>query len=129
MSRWAIGIDLGGTAIKAAVVGAEMGILTDRTNPTNTAMGPEGIVFQLSEIIADLYRSAAVTLDPADFAGVGLGAPGAVDVELGTLSYPPNLPGWGVFALREELLQCLVERENLSISVILENDANAAAYG
>ena len=129
MSRWAIGIDLGGTAIKAALVGAEMGILTDRTNPTNTAMGPEGIVFQLSEIIADLYRSAAVTLDPADFAGVGLGAPGAVDVELGTLSYPPNLPGWGVFALREELLQCLVERENLSISVILENDANAAAYG
>lgn len=131
MSRWAIGIDFGGTAIKAAVVSEEKGILheTYRRDPTDIASGPEGIVFQLSEIIADLYCMAAVTLDPADFAGIGLGAPGAVDVERGTLSYPPNLPGWTVFALRDELQKCLLERENLSIPVILENDANAAAYG
>jgi glucokinase len=129
MSRWAIGIDLGGTAIKAAVVGEETGVLTDRTIPTETASGPVGIVEQLAAIVADLYRVAVTTLDPAEFAGAGLGAPGAVDAEKGILSYPPNLPGWTVYPLRDELQKCLMEKENLSIPVVLENDANAAAFG
>lgn len=129
MSRWAIGIDLGGTAIKAAVVMEERGILTERSIPTETASGPAGVVVQLASIISDLYRSALLTLDPERFAGTGLGAPGAVDAEKGVLSYPPNLPGWTIFALRDELQNCLKREENLEMPVILENDANAAALG
>jgi glucokinase len=129
MSRWAIGIDLGGTAIKAAVVGEERGILTDRRVLTDTSSGPAGIVGQLVALIADLYHVAAATLDSADFAGVGLGAPGAVDAEKGVLSYPPNLPGWTIFPLRDELQKCLHEKEGLSIPVFLDNDANVAAFG
>ena len=131
MSQWAIGIDFGGTAIKAAVVSEEKGILNEtyRRDPTNTASGPEGIVLQLSQIVVDLYRMATVTLEPADFAGVGLGAPGAVDVVNGVLNYPTNLPGWAVFPLRDELRKCLKERDNLSIPVFLDNDANVAALG
>jgi glucokinase len=53
MSRWAIGIDLGGTAIKAAVVGEERGILTDRRVLTDTSSGPAGIVGQLVALIAE----------------------------------------------------------------------------
>ena len=129
MSRWAIGIDLGGTAIKAAVVGEECGILDHRSFPTDTASGPDGIVRQLAHIIADLHRSASRTLDPGDFAGAGVGAPGAVDAENGVLSYPPNLPGWGVVPLRDEVQHCLEEHEGLSLPVWLDNDANVAAYG
>jgi len=129
MSRWAIGIDLGGTAIKAAVVMEKSGILTERSVATEKESGPAGVVEQLAAIIADLYRGAILTLDPANFAGTGLGAPGAVDAEKGVLSYPPNLPGWTVFPLRDALQQCLKSEEALEIPVILENDANAAASG
>ncbi len=129
MTRWAIGIDLGGTAIKAAVVQEDRGILDGRSFPTDTASGPEGIVRQLAAIIADLYRSATLTLDAGDFAGAGVGAPGAVDAEKGVLSYPPNLPGWGVVPLRDELQRVLSELEGLSMPVWLDNDANVAAYG
>ncbi|NTU96396.1 MAG: ROK family protein [Chlorobiaceae bacterium] len=129
MSRWAIGIDLGGTAIKAAVVGEDTGLLKHITVPTHKSAGPGGIILQLASIIADLYQSASVALDPADCAGVGLGAPGAVDPEKGLLSYPPNLPGWGIVSLRDELRSCLQGKERLSIPVLIDNDANAAAYG
>jgi glucokinase len=129
MMRWAIGIDLGGTEVKAAVIGEERGIVADRRALTDTASGPAGIVGQLAAIVEDLYTVASKTLDSADFAGVGLGAPGAVDAEKGVLSYPPNLPGWTVFPLRDELQKMLLEKEALSIPVFLDNDANAAAFG
>ncbi|NMW20300.1 MAG: ROK family protein [Chlorobiaceae bacterium] len=129
MSRWAIGLDLGGTAIKAAIVGEKSGIVTDRTIPTDTASGPAGIVAQLAKIIADLYRVASQALDSADCAGIGLGAPGAVNADTGTLSYPPNLPGWTIVPLRENLQDCLRQEEHLSIPVFIDNDANAAALG
>ncbi len=129
MSQWAIGMDLGGTAIKAAVVSEERGILTDRTILTDTASGPAGIVGQLAVLVADLYRLACESLDPADFAGAGVGAPGAVDAETGVLSYPPNLPGFGIVPLRDELQKFLTEKEGLSIPVYLDNDANVAAFG
>ena len=129
MSRWAIGIDLGGTAIKAAIVGEITGILTDRTIPTDTASGPAGIVSQLAGIVADLYRVASLTLTPGDCAGIGLGAPGAVNADTGTLSYPPNLPGWSIVPLRDDLQACLKKQEQLSLPVFIDNDANAAAFG
>ena len=69
MSRWAIGVDLGGTGIKAAIVGEESGILTKQRALTDTASGPTGIVGQLAAIITDLYHVASETLDVADFAG------------------------------------------------------------
>jgi glucokinase len=129
MSRWAIGIDLGGTGIKAAVIGKKKGILTHKRILTDTTSGPMGIVTQLEAIIADLYKVASKTLDVSDFAGVGVGAPGAVDAKNGVLSYPPNLPGWTVFPLRDELQKMLREKDKLSISVLLDNDANVAAFG
>ncbi len=129
MSRWALGIDLGGTSIKASVVGEDTGLLSGTNIPTAKGSGPGGIIMQLSAIVADLYRSASVTLDPADFTGVGLGAPGAVDSEKGLLSYPPNLPGWSVYPLRDELQQAVRKELLFDVPVFIDNDANAAAYG
>jgi glucokinase len=129
MPSWALGIDLGGTNIKIAVVGESEGILFEETQPTDTAAGPEGVVRQLAFMADAIYQRAAETLDMGLFAGVGLGAPGAVDVVKGTLSYPPNLPGWGRYDLRDQLQLRLEEAHGIKTSVIIENDANAAAYG
>ncbi|MBM3162954.1 MAG: ROK family protein [Chlorobi bacterium] len=129
MSPWAIGIDLGGTAIKAAIVGMREGILLARTIPTDTGSGPEGIVAQLSELVGSLHEGAPANLSGSEFAGIGLGAPGAVDTEKGTLSYPPNLPGWITFPLRDKLQEALRESFHAPAPVVIENDANVAAYG
>jgi glucokinase len=129
MPSWAIGIDLGGTNIKTAVVDEEEGILFEDTQPTDTGSGPEGVVRQLALVAAEQYQRAAENLDTGTFAGFGVGAPGAVDSARGVLSYPPNLPGWGRYALRDALQGRLGEAHGISASVLIENDANAAAYG
>jgi glucokinase len=130
MASWALGIDLGGTNIKIAVVGELEGILFEDTQPTDTSAGPEGVVRQLAFMADACYQRAVETLDADLFAGVGLGAPGAVDAARGTLSCAPNLPGWQQrYALRDQLRLRLEQAHGIKTSVILENDANAAAYG
>ena len=59
----------------------------------------------------------------AEFAGIGVGVPGLIDSESGQLLESPNLPGWNNYDVKGE-----IERR-LGTSVILENDANAAALG
>ena len=130
MSRWAIGIDLGGTAIKAALIKETEGIVHDRRIATDTASGASSVVAQLASLIVDFYNEAlAAHFLPDAFAGVGLGAPSAVDAENGILLYPPNLPGWGRFPLRDELQHYLQNHHGLTLSVVLDNDANVAAFG
>jgi glucokinase len=129
MPSWAIGIDLGGTNIKTAVVDEADGIMFEDTQPTDTGSGPDGVVRQLALLAAEQYQRAAEILDTDMFAGIGVGAPGAVDARRGTLSYPPNLPGWGCYNLRDQLQLRLEESHELTASVLIENDANAAAYG
>ncbi|NTU57309.1 MAG: ROK family protein [Chlorobiaceae bacterium] len=129
MPSWAIGIDLGGTNIKTAVVDEAEGILFEDTQPTELDSGPEGVVRQLALVATEHYQRASELLDPGTFAGIGVGAPGAVDSLRGTLSYPPNLPGWGRYALREQLQLRLEKAHGITSFVLIENDANAAAYG
>lgn len=129
MPTWAIGIDLGGTNIKAAVVDEEKGILFEDSRPTAASGGPAAVVRQLAFMTAELYRRADEALDTGLFAGIGVGAPGAVDSIRGVLNYPPNLPGWTCCALSHDLQHALEEDHGISAQVLLENDANAAAYG
>lgn len=129
MSGWAIGIDLGGTAIKAAVVSQQAGLLLARSIPTDASSGPEGIVAQIAAMVRSLHEDAPADLDRDGFIGIGLGAPGAVDTSAGTLSYPPNLPGWTTYRLRDSLENAFRETAFRQVDVIVENDANSAAYG
>jgi glucokinase len=55
--------------------------------------------------------------------GIGIGVPGIIDMETGLLRESPNLPGWAEYPVRAE-----IERR-LTTMVILENDANVAAFG
>lgn len=128
MSRWAIGIDLGGTAIKAALVTERDGQLSDLREPTAWRTGSKGVIAQVADMVLRLYYKG-IGMAAGNFAGVGLGAPGAVDVQQGILSYPPNLPGWEVVRLRDELEAELLGRSGQSIAVMVDNDANAAALG
>ncbi|WP_294347652.1 ROK family protein [Prosthecochloris sp.] len=129
MQRWALGIDLGGTAVKLAVIEENGEMLDHQRHPTRVDAGPEGIVEHIASLGFSMYDRFKKRLDENLFAGIGLGAPGAVDTVKGTLSYPPNLPGWERYPLKSRLQRMLADTYSLDSSLILENDANIAACG
>lgn len=121
MSAHAVGIDLGGTNLKAALVHRNEGIVERTKRPTEADQGPEHVEDSIAAIAADMMEAA-----PEDsVAGVGIGAPGAVNWERTTVSKPPNFQGW----TSVNLCSALQSRLDASLSVIVENDANVAALG
>lgn len=117
-SRLAIGIDLGGTQVRAALV--EDGRLLKRAAmPTDVAGGPQAVMQQFFELITQVCPREQWQ----NVAAVGVCAPGPLDSESGVVLHIPTLPGWDDFPLRETL------RQELQRPVFLENDGIAAAYG
>lgn len=108
-----IGIDLGGTNIRGALVSESGEILRLHSVPTRAEAGAGSVTGSISAMICDLAEGESVS-------GVGIGCPGTVDDDAGTVVYACNL-GWVHYDLRAAL-------QNLTgYSVRLVNDANAAA--
>ncbi|MBX6312269.1 MAG: ROK family protein [Isosphaeraceae bacterium] len=116
-----LGIDLGGTNIKSGVVDDSGRPISSVSLPTYAERGPEAGLETLAE--AGRQAVAASGLGWSEIAAVGLGSPGTMDLRAGLLLDPPNLPGWVNLPIRDRLA------EKLGRPTILQNDANAAAYG
>jgi len=87
------GIDLGGTKIQAVVVDGRSRVLGARRIPTPKDAGPEGVVWALAEALRTAAEVAGV--DAAALDGVGVGSPGTVDAEAGTVANAKNVvPTW-----------------------------------
>jgi glucokinase len=114
----AVGIDLGGTNLKAALVDKELGILEQISLPTEAHLGPVHVLDQIGKAVNQLKEVAAVP--PV---GVGIGSPGTISLDRKTVSYPPNFPGWTEINVHDEI----VHRSGLKC--LVENDANVAALG
>lgn len=121
MPSAAIGIDLGGTNLKVAVVTREGLISAQRTCPVDAVRGPSLVIADMVAAIDELL--AENSMKRADLVGVGLGAPGPMDLRAGRIVQAANLPGWIDVPLRDELAGAL------GLPVIFDNDGNAAAYG
>lgn len=112
----AIGVDLGGTNIKAAVVDKDKGIVEQVTTPTQANLGRDHLLDRIAETVRDLVKKNEII-------GMGMGMPGMVSKDQTTVNNPPNLPGWGS-------VNAAMEMENrLNIPCKIENDANIAALG
>ena len=120
--RFCIGVDLGGTFIKLAVMAADDG---QRYFGVTQVPTPAGSGEAVVKAMADGARGlmAAHQIDPADVLGVGVGSPGPLDLRRGVVVGAPNIPGLDGMPLRDRLA------EMLELPVALENDANAAALG
>lgn len=116
MSARHVGIDIGGTAIKAGAVDAEGRIQDELRHDPELARGPEHLV----GILAKLARALGAT------DRVGLGVPGLVDRTRGLVTVCPNLAPLEGFPLRATLAR---ELDIDEAGVSIENDANAAALG
>lgn len=121
MRRHAVGIDLGGTNIKAALVEQDSGIVHRASVPTPTTAGPDAVLEAVVSLVMTMSRGGLVPV-----AGIGLGSPGTINWEQTSVSYPPNLPGWTVVNVAEELR---VRLGTPSLPIFVENDANVAGLG
>jgi glucokinase len=116
-----LGIDVGGTNIKAGVVTETGQTLAKASLPTHADRG-------IQHGLTVIYRTAELALSNAklelsDIQAVGLATPGTMDIPGGWLLEPPNLPGWWHFPIRDTV------QSHFQKPTVLQNDANAAAYG
>jgi glucokinase len=113
------GIDLGGTKIQAVVVDEKNDVIGQSRRPTPRDGGPAGVAAEMSAAVREAAAEAGT--QPAELAGVGVGSPGAVDENRGTVEQARNLPDWEApFPLAETL-----ERE-LGTRIRIGNDVQVA---
>jgi len=119
MAEYSIGIDLGGTNLRAAAIDRSGKMLRKIAGSTDLSAGREAVVADMVASIRNLREQCGA----ATLAGVGVGTPGFIIMEKGVITGSPNMPGFDNFPIRDE-----IERQ-LGAPVVLENDANAAALG
>src|SRR5262249_50966861 len=109
-----LGIDLGGTNIKGGVVDNDGRVLSSISVQTHAEKGPEAGLDSLAAAGEHAVRASG--LGWAAIGAVGLGSPGTMDIDLGMLLEPPNLPGWDNLPIRQRL------SDRLKKPVVLQND-------
>jgi glucokinase len=115
--RFAIGFDLGGTQVRAALV--RNGEVLARAAVATDLAGPLAVMEQF-RILATEVRGAT---EISEIGAVGICAPGPLDTVSGVVDHIPTLPGWEQFPLRRAL------GDAFRLPVAVENDGIAAAFG
>ena len=118
------GIDLGGTKIQAVVVDEHHVVVGQSRHPTPTTGGPQDVADAMVAAMTEAASIGGVETDA--LGGVGVGSPGEVNAERGTVGSALNLPGWAdEFALGAALEQALGTRTRLGNDVQVATDAEA----
>ena len=121
MSKKIIGIDLGGTSVKLAILTTEGEIQEKWSIKTNILDEGSHIVPDIIDSIKHRFETYGLTKE--DFLGVGMGSPGVVDSEAGTVIGAYNL-NWKTLQLVKDQFESA-----LGLPFFIDNDANVAALG
>lgn len=116
-----IGIDVGGTNVKIALVDDNGEIIYSNSVPTYAKMGYEYTVNNIKQAIKDLMKETNTT--PSDIEGIGFDFPGQVDCKTGVVKLAPNIPGWVNVPIAQ-----MIEDE-FHIPTRIDNDVRCAALG
>jgi glucokinase len=114
--KLAIGIDVGGTFIKAGLVNSGGVILAQTHVDSHADENPLAVMDQMARCVTEILQA-----HPATIKGIGVGSPGIVEWETGIVKNPPNFANWGVINLEKEF------SARMAVPVKVENDANVAA--
>lgn len=114
MEKYLLGIDLGGTNLRIAVVTSEGQLMEEINIKTESDKGP-------NYIIGQMIQHCEKILQDRNIEAIGIGSPGPLDVKQGLILSPNNLPGWDNIPIVSMLEKALNKK------VYLDNDANAAA--
>ena len=120
-AEYVVGVDLGGTKILAGVFDHSLEAVGTAKLSTKSQRGVDKVVERIARCAQDAVDEADLTMKQV--AGVGIGAPGAVDFDSGTVIFAPNLEGWKDISLKKEL------EKALGVPVFVENDCNISALG
>lgn len=116
-----VGVDIGGTAIKMALLNMDGIMLVKTQEPTPVAEGEDGIVQKVADMMDHLLQGQG--LHREHVAGIGVGVPGTVDGKNGIIREAVNLNWRSPVRLRDKLAACT------GLLVAVENDANTATLG
>lgn len=118
--KYYIGIDLGGTNIKAGVVNENYEIIAKASTKTLCPRPAKEIADDMAKVSIEACKNAGISVDDVEW--IGVGTPGIADNVNGTIPYSNNL-GFKDVPIRKYI------REHIDKPVYVANDANAAAYG
>jgi len=119
MSEYSIGVDLGGTNLRAAAIDAQGKMLDKIAGSTDLQAGRDVVIADMVQSIETLRAR----LGQHNLRGVGIGLPGFILMDKGIIVGSNNMPEFENYPVRDEI------EKRLGAKVILENDANAAALG
>jgi glucokinase len=116
-----IGIDVGGTNVKIALVDENGKIIYSNSVPTYAKMGYEYTVNNIKQAIKDLMKETST--DSSSIDGIGFDFPGQVDYKTGVVKLAPNIPGWVNVPIAQMI------EEEFHIPTKIDNDVRCAALG
>ena len=116
-----IGIDVGGTNVKIALVSDKGKIIYSNSIPTRAEMGYEYTINSMKDAIRDLLKETK--MKASDIEGIGFGFPGQIDCKKGVVRLAPNIPGWVNVPIAS-----IMEKE-FGIPTRVDNDVRTAALG
>ncbi len=119
MSEYSIGVDLGGTNLRAAAIDSQGKMLDKIAGNTAIQAGRDAVINDMVQSIETLRAR----LGEHNLRGVGIGLPGFILMDKGLIVGSNNMPEFDNYPVRDEI------EKRLGARVILENDANAAALG
>ncbi|MDQ3982784.1 MAG: ROK family protein, partial [Actinomycetota bacterium] len=111
-----VGVDVGGTGVKAAGVARDGTILERLERPTDSSAGTKSLLAVLEELIGRLESNGH------SVAGIGVGAAGFVDFAAGAVTFSPNV-------VYDDPQIATAVRVRFGLPVFVDNDANAAVWG
>lgn len=114
-----IGVDLGGTNIRVAVVSANGELSHIERTATKSELGPDGVISRIGDVVNKVAEDAGLD----DEVPVGVASPGPLNPRTGVVHFTPNLPGWRDVAFTDML------RARVNRPVTLANDGNCATLG
>ncbi|NFH91844.1 ROK family protein [Clostridium botulinum] len=113
--KYYIGIDIGGTNLRAAILDEECNLVDKLKISNEVEKGPE---YNLDKLILEIKERWS----DKEIISVGVGCPGPLDIRSGTILVTPNLRTWEYFKLKEYL------ENKFDLPVFVNNDANVAGY-
>ncbi len=118
-----IGVDLGGTHLRAAVIDVLTGHVVNLIQTATLAReGHDAVMARMADLIEQVIQASGTPKN--EVGGVGIGAPGVLDIEHGVVLFLPNLPGnWPNVPLKKAI------EERVGLPTHLLNDARAMTFG
>ena len=117
--KYRIGVDIGGTNVKIALVDKNGEISFPKTVPTRAEMGYEYTVGNIIQSIKELIEEAKI--EKGALEGIGFGFPGQIDCDKGIVRILPNIPGWINVPIAE------IMQKEFNVPVKVDNDVRCMA--